>query len=196
MLFQGQEFAASAPFAYFADHEAPLADAVREGRHEFLSQFPGVRDPQARPWLRDPADPAIFDRCKLDLAERDRHAEAVALYHDLIALRKTDRAILEAGRGAVDGAVLSSHAFVLRYFGGGDGDRLLVVNLGCDWQPRSVPEPLLAPPAGCSWAVSWSSENPAYGGSGTPQFDPSEGWLVAGQSAVYLTSTAEGAGDD
>ena len=31
MLFQGQEFGASAPFLYFADHEPELAELVREG---------------------------------------------------------------------------------------------------------------------------------------------------------------------
>ena len=32
MLFQGQEFAASSPFLYFADHEIELSHDVREGR--------------------------------------------------------------------------------------------------------------------------------------------------------------------
>src|SRR5262249_35756148 len=36
MLFQGQEFAASNPFLYFADFDADLAAAVRRGRGEFL----------------------------------------------------------------------------------------------------------------------------------------------------------------
>ena len=40
MLFQGQEFASSAPFLYFADHDAEMARSVREGRKEFLRQFP------------------------------------------------------------------------------------------------------------------------------------------------------------
>ncbi|HEV3496357.1 MAG TPA: malto-oligosyltrehalose trehalohydrolase, partial [Actinomycetes bacterium] len=39
MLFQGQEFAASAPFLYFADHKPDLAKLVHRGRREFLSQF-------------------------------------------------------------------------------------------------------------------------------------------------------------
>ncbi len=36
MLFQGQEFAASAPFLYFADHNPELAKLVTKGRREFL----------------------------------------------------------------------------------------------------------------------------------------------------------------
>ena len=43
LLFQGQEFSASSPFLYFADHEAELGARVREGRHEGLRQFRGCR---------------------------------------------------------------------------------------------------------------------------------------------------------
>ena len=40
MLFQGQEFAASTPFLFFADHHPELARLVSNGPKEFLSQFP------------------------------------------------------------------------------------------------------------------------------------------------------------
>jgi maltooligosyltrehalose trehalohydrolase len=42
LLFQGQEFAASALFLYFADFDEQLNAAVREGRRRFLSQFTSV----------------------------------------------------------------------------------------------------------------------------------------------------------
>src|SRR5205814_4708755 len=42
MLFQGQEMASSAPFLYFADFSGELADAIRKGRAEFLTQFPSI----------------------------------------------------------------------------------------------------------------------------------------------------------
>ncbi len=42
LLFQGQEEAVEEPFTYFADHQAPLADLVHQGRLEFLSQFPSL----------------------------------------------------------------------------------------------------------------------------------------------------------
>ena len=38
LLFQGQEFAASAPFLFFADHVAPLAASVRKGREEVFNE--------------------------------------------------------------------------------------------------------------------------------------------------------------
>src|SRR4051812_6095791 len=60
MLFQGQEFAASTPFLYFADHRADLVEAVRQGRGEFLAQFPSVADPEMRRRLVNPADEETF----------------------------------------------------------------------------------------------------------------------------------------
>src|SRR5690606_12521473 len=42
MLFHGQEFAASAPFLYFADHPPELARLVDESRKKFLEQFPSI----------------------------------------------------------------------------------------------------------------------------------------------------------
>src|SRR4029077_648268 len=76
MLFQGQEFAASAPFLYFADFEGDLAAAVRKGRAEFLTQFPSVAAYESQAALDAPGDSATFARCKLDLREREKHAEA------------------------------------------------------------------------------------------------------------------------
>ncbi len=39
LLFQGQEFASSNPFLYFADFEGELKRLVREGRKRSLAQF-------------------------------------------------------------------------------------------------------------------------------------------------------------
>ena len=46
LLFQGQEFAASAPFLYFADHKEELREPINAGPAEFLSQFQSVDDPE------------------------------------------------------------------------------------------------------------------------------------------------------
>src|SRR5438094_10544545 len=61
MLFQGQEFAASAPFLYFADPKPDLARQVRRGRADFLHQFPALAAPEMQAALPDPADIATFE---------------------------------------------------------------------------------------------------------------------------------------
>jgi maltooligosyltrehalose trehalohydrolase len=186
LLFQGQEFAASAPFLFFADHAPKLAAQVREGRARFVAQFPEVATPEVRSRLPDPGDPAIFERCRLDLSERERHAEAYALHQDLLAVRRADRAFHGEPRRALEGAVIGPEAFVLRYFPRGAEDRLLVVNLGRDLVLVPAPEPLLAPPADRGWAIAWSSEDPRYGGGGTAALETEAGWRIPGHAAVLL----------
>ncbi|MFL6258940.1 MAG: malto-oligosyltrehalose trehalohydrolase [Thermoanaerobaculia bacterium] len=195
MLFQGQEFCASSPFLYFADHNPELAAAVREGRLELLSQFPSLALPETRAGVPDPESPETFERCKLDLAERERHAPCYALHRDLLRLRREDPAFRTQGKGWLDGAVLGTEAFVLRFFGEAAGDRLLLVNLGVDLDLEPVPEPLLAPLTGLCWEVLWSSEDPRYDGGGAPPPEDEEGcWRLPGQAAVVMRLVAAGGG--
>lgn len=184
MLFQGQEFASSTPFLYFADHRGELAQAVASGRREFLAQFPSLTGVE----LDAPTADATFSKCVIDWAERSANAWAVALHRDLTTLRRTDPILSRAGKLRIDGAVLSAEAFLVRLFGG-DADRLLVFNFGLDWAPRIVPEPLLAPPAGATWRLIWSSEHPSYGGDGAREPVHRDGsWHVQGRSACVLAS--------
>jgi maltooligosyltrehalose trehalohydrolase len=186
MLFQGQEFSASTPFLYFADHQPELARKVREGRAEFLTQFPSIATPEVSEALPDPGSPETFGRCRLDHAERTRHAGAHALHRDLLRLRRDDEAFRMQRPGGVDGALLTNEAFVLRFFAGGTDERLLIVNLGRDLLLTPAPEPLLAPPEGMRWTLRWSSEDPRYGGGGTPDPETEDGWRIPGTATVVL----------
>jgi maltooligosyltrehalose trehalohydrolase len=186
MLFQGQEFAASSPFCFFADHTGELPKLVREGRIQFLAQFPSLAQPNMRAHFADPMDPGTFERCKLDFAERERHAPIYQLHKALLRLRRQD-GVFGAGCARVEGAVLAEEAFVLRFFGAQAGDdRLLLVNLGADLNLESAPEPLLAPPDEKVWKLLWSSEDPLYGGSGTPSLDGPDNWRIPGHAAVAM----------
>jgi maltooligosyltrehalose trehalohydrolase len=186
MLFQGQEFGATTPFLYFADHKADLAVAVQRGRAEFVGQFPSLGSAQMQATLPAPHDPATFERCKLNRGE-SRPAQ-VRLFSDLIALRRTEAAFRQQRAGAVDGAVLGPDVFVLRYATERPADeRLLVINFGLDVVAPAFPEPLLAPPAaGMRWAIAWSSESPEYGGLGSPDVVDANGWQIPGHSATVL----------
>ncbi len=191
MLFQGQEFASTAPFLYFADHEPELAELVRKGRAEFLEQFPSIALPDVSDALPDPADPGTFERCKLDPAQRAAHRQAADLHRDLIRLRRTDAVFAARQARDVDGAVLSDSAFLLRCLTAEGDDRLIVVNLGRPLHFDPAPEPLLAPPAGCRWRVIWSSDNPRYGGLGAPPVESDGGiWHVPGESATVFAPSA------
>jgi maltooligosyltrehalose trehalohydrolase len=176
LLFQGQEFASSKPFLFFADHQGELGAAVGKGRAKFLSQFARYAQAAVQTLLDDPSDARTFEICKVDFSERETHAGVYRLHRDLLRLRRETPAFCsqcrpsDGGRRALDGAVIGPEALLLRFFHD-EGDRLLLLNLGTDLTLGSCSDPLIAPPAGHDWRVIWSSDDPQYGGDGTPPFD-------------------------
>ena len=186
LLFQGQEFAASSPFLYFADHVPEVAELVRQGRKTFLAQFRSLAAPEMQAVLADPTDPRTFQRSKLDFSEREQNSEALTLHSDLLRLRREDTVFSVQRCRSVDGAVLAAEAFVLRYFEENGDDRLLVVNFGRALDLRPAPEPLLAPPQDKQWRILWSSEEVRYGGSGTAPVEDGGRWHIPAQAAVAL----------
>lgn len=186
LLFQGQEFASSAPFLFFADHREELREPIRSGRREFLSQFASMSDPAVGPALPSPVDEATFLECKLDLNQRTTHAWAYALHRDLLRLRRDHKTISNPER--IDGAVLRTNVMALRYFGRAE-HYLLIVNLGRDLDLSPAPEPLLAPPGPDGWSLLWSSESIAYGGDGTAPLNQQSEWRLPGEAAVLLLGT-------
>lgn len=192
MLFQGQEFSATSPFLYFADCGSEQGAEVAAGRAKFLAQFRALATPEMQARLIEPNDRRTFERSKLDFAGRQQHAESYRLHCDLIRLRRHDPVFRRQAADRLEGARLSGDALVLRYFGGADGDRLLVVNFGCELRINSAPQPLLAPVERSEWRILWSSESPHYGGSGTAPLDTDAGWWIPGEAAVVLTSMTPG----
>ncbi len=91
MLFAGEEFAASAPFQYFTDfQDQELGRLVSEGRRREFVAFGW--SPEEVP---DPQDEATFRRSKLrwEEAGEGEHAEMLAWYRQLIALRHAEAAL-------------------------------------------------------------------------------------------------------
>jgi len=88
MLFMGEEWGASAPFQFFSSHPEPeLARDTVEGRKaEFADHGWNADD------IPDPQDPQTFLRSKLNWDESGagEHARLLALYRELIALRRTE----------------------------------------------------------------------------------------------------------
>jgi maltooligosyltrehalose trehalohydrolase len=187
LLFQGQEFAASAPFLYFARHGDELDTQVRDGRHAFLTQFPNISSPDGGKLLAMPADEETFRRCKLDHAERQRNAHILRLHQDLLRLRREDPVFRAQDSSRMHGAVLGPEALLLRFMAaGGEGDRLVVVNLGATLPLLPMPEPLLAPPAGCRWKLLWHSEDPRYAGNGMAEPDGEHAWRLPAHALMVL----------
>ncbi|HEX5862245.1 MAG TPA: DUF3459 domain-containing protein, partial [Nocardioides sp.] len=124
MLFQGEEWAASTPFAFFTSHPEPeLGRVTAEGRLEEFARMGW--DPDEVP---DPQDPDTFRRSKLDWDERGsgRHARLLAAYRRLAELRRTFPDLTDPAFGSTSCAVdEESRVFRMRR-----GSLLVVVNLG------------------------------------------------------------------
>jgi len=93
MLFMGEEWGASTPFQFFSSHPEPeLARATAEGRKKEFADHGWNADE-----IPDPQDPQTFQRSKLDWNETDAgdHARLRRIYHDLIALRRSETALAD-----------------------------------------------------------------------------------------------------
>ncbi len=93
MLFQGEEFASSAPFQYFSQHEDPeLAKSVSEGRKKEFSYF-GWK-PEDIP---DPQEKVTFENSKLkwDEIRQAEHANMLDWHKQLIELRRSNTAFTD-----------------------------------------------------------------------------------------------------
>ena len=99
MLFQGEEWAASAPFQFFTDHEEELGRLVSEGRKKEFAAFGWSADE-----VPDPQDSVTFERSKLNWDEvRDpAHAEMLEWYGKLIALRRSTPELNDGSLDNVD----------------------------------------------------------------------------------------------
>src|SRR6202000_425586 len=86
MLFMGEEWAASTPFLYFADHEdEEMRKAVAEGRRRDFACFGFGGD------VPNPEDLETFQKSKLNWNEvgEGKHAEMLDWTKALIHLRRT-----------------------------------------------------------------------------------------------------------
>ncbi|HEX6289662.1 MAG TPA: malto-oligosyltrehalose trehalohydrolase [Herpetosiphonaceae bacterium] len=161
LLFQGQEWAASSPFQFFTDHHAELGGLVTEGRRNEFAYFltdTGVVVP-------DPQAAQTFERSKLRWAEieQPQHAAVLALYRDLLRLRRSHPALRRRDREALRAAALGDQALLLRRDGSEPQHMLLaIVNLGaalsCPIEPHEADEPT-------AWRVLLDTNSAGYGGS-------------------------------
>ena len=190
LFFQGQEFGASSPFLFFCDYDGEPGRLVREGRANFLKQFPDLETPEAQALLADPNAVETYDRCKLDLSEREENAKLYDLHKDLLKLRREEPVFARQRSDLLDCAVVNEECFLIRFWNAGE-DRLVIVNFGCELLFAPGPEPLLAPPADKGWALLWSSESPRYGGGSTPPLETDQGWSIPGEATVVLRATHE-----
>jgi maltooligosyltrehalose trehalohydrolase len=178
LLWMGQEWAASSPFLYFTDHPGELGRLVTEGRREEFKHFSAFADPERRERIPDPQAEETFRRSKLDWAERERapHAQVLAFYQALLALRREEPAMRVRTRGGFAAHAVAERTLLLRRAAPAAADVLVVAN----WGGEQRIELGRFGSADAPWEIVLASEDPHFGGEG--------GWggLAAGGSTLTL----------
>jgi maltooligosyltrehalose trehalohydrolase len=107
------------------------------------------------------------------------------LHRDLLRLRHEDPVFSSQDKSRIEGSVLGTEAFLLRWFDEDGDDRLALFNLGrdIDWYPAA--EPMLAAPPDRQWQILWSSDDSRYGGKGIGPYDGRQ-WHMPGHAAVVF----------
>jgi maltooligosyltrehalose trehalohydrolase len=187
LLWMGQEWAASTPFQYFTDHPPELGRLVTAGRREEFGAFAAFSDPAARERIPDPQAEETFARSKLRWDERAEapHAGVLALYRELLALRRTEPALRTADRAGFAVAALGDRGLALRRSAAGGADVLVVVTFGGGADVALADDPVTRAPAGSRWARLLSTEEARFGGA-----EPAAG---GGGDAAGLVAAAPGA---
>ena len=149
LLFMGQEWAASAPFQFFCDHNPELAQQVRDGRRREFAAFPTFKGE-----IPNPQDATTFARSTLDWDEcaKSPHAGILALYRDLLAYRDQLTGPITADSPTPGGLLVRR---------GGDPHCYLAVAL-TPGLTLPVPDPAR------TWQITWHSESAAYSGDPKP----------------------------
>ncbi|WP_244246785.1 malto-oligosyltrehalose synthase [Nocardioides euryhalodurans] len=135
MLFMGEEWGASTPFAFFTDHpEADLGQAVTEGRRREFERMAWGDD------VPDPQDPATFEGSRLDWSELDspRGRTLLGVYRELAALRRTMPVLTDPDLRTVRASVDEDERWLVVRRGKG----VDAVVLGVSFSDRPVTVPL------------------------------------------------------
>ena len=166
LLFMGQEFAASASFLYFTDHNPELGKLVTEGRREEFKGFAAFADPILRESIPDPQSPESFFRSKLNLDERGVNAPILALYRELLSLRRRDPVLRVQSRDQLHADAIGAQIVTVHRWHEG-AHRLLVANFGPSVAIAPTDHPPFADLADRRWVVLLATSERRFGGTGS-----------------------------
>jgi maltooligosyltrehalose trehalohydrolase len=135
LMFMGDEWGATEPFAFFCDFQGELAEAVRQGRRrEFAEAYAAHGDE-----IPDPLSAATRNAAVLDWGKREEpaHAQRLALTRALLAARQRWivpllPAMVTAGEVRFEAGLLAAR------WSGGEKSLLLLANLSDAVRPNPL----------------------------------------------------------
>ena len=189
MLFQGQEFASSSDFHFFADHDGELGELGSEGArgvHGAVLEHLRPRPGDSHPRPRAPVDLRAL-QARLVRAREERGDRGSAPRSAAVAARGSGVAASGAPRRRRRGARAECvRAALLRRRGRRPAsDRQ---SRAAAIMPTRCPSRCSLHRLACEWATMLSTEDPKYGGWGTPPLPTSNlGWWIPNEFAALLS---------
>jgi maltooligosyltrehalose trehalohydrolase len=175
VLFMGQEFMATTPFLYFTDHTEELGKLVTEGRRHEFAGLRAFANEALVASIPDPQAESTFRVSQLRDSDREMNAGMLALYRDLLRLRKEDPVLAVSYRSRTETEVIGAQVLTVRRWTD-EGERLLIANFG--------PETLVPLPGKAE--VLLSTADAAYDGTGYMPELGADAITVSARSATLL----------
>jgi len=186
LLFMGQEFAASTPFLFFTDFDDELGAFITAGRRGEFAGFPAFADEAMRGFIPDPQAKATFLASKLNVRERQTNRETLALYFELIAIRRNDSVLAVPDRAATWTEAVGPHIVVVRRSRLHE-HRVMVANFGAATTIAVSGVQALAALGDCPWSLLLSTAARRFGGTGM------RAQIVRAENGLQLTIPARSA---
>jgi maltooligosyltrehalose trehalohydrolase len=190
LLFMGEEYGETNPFQYFVSHSDPeVIEAVREGRRKDFANF-GCGD------VPDPQAPETFERSRLDRGRvrQPAHAGMLALYRDLLVLRREEKALRPGVATARVAHDEIAKWITLELWGGGGDARPLIALFNLSDEDRRIPAATSRPG---KWRLLLSTDSTTYGGrGGAPERLPDDGAPNASVTVATWSASLYGREED
>lgn len=164
LIFMGQEWGANTPFCYFTDHPEALGNAVTEGRRNEFRHFKAFSEPAATQSIPDPQDFSTFASSRLNWEERNlpSHAGILALYRDLIGLRRTEPACKKKLNAFLQTDVLGENMLALKREVDNKVSLLVVACLKGSGNITLGEQSITRPPKEKQWHLLMTTEDTPY----------------------------------
>jgi maltooligosyltrehalose trehalohydrolase len=133
MIFMGDEFGSRSPFLFFTDHNAALAETVREGRRNEFRNFSAFQNEQDRVRIPDPNHAETFSQ---SLPKPDENGfDWFDFYRGLLSLRSRLITPHVEDARTFDARALSDYAVMARWRLGNGSELMLAANFGSEHLP-------------------------------------------------------------
>ncbi|MDF2114435.1 malto-oligosyltrehalose trehalohydrolase [Roseiarcaceae bacterium H3SJ34-1] len=128
MIFMGDEFGSRSPFLFFTDHNAALAEAVRDGRRNEFRHFPAFQSEQDRSRIPDPNDEDTF---RQSIPKPDNSGfDWSSFYRTLLSLRSRFVTPYLDGARTIEARALSDCSVMAAWRLGNASEWMLAANFG------------------------------------------------------------------